>query len=253
MSKLLPMVQCTCDEASPHPHKPPLQESETGLRKELEAATFSERALAAVLPSGPSFPFTVRLHADTLAQNGGSTALAVCGACLAMADAGLPLPKLVAGGCGMVIVGWPSEVGCLRGVQASLHMTPVTSRGSGLLPSRLRRPGRKHRVYPHKLPQPHSGVCVGLLSDAAAGPMGDGDQAPGPGARLSRYALLVDPQALEVRHGDMRLNLAGGVCSGRARSGGVALLMRQGGLCMVCRCEPRCPRPTTPWHYPCDS
>ncbi|KAL6779769.1 hypothetical protein ACKKBG_A13655 [Auxenochlorella protothecoides x Auxenochlorella symbiontica] len=125
------------------------EESETGLRKELEAATFSERALAAVLPSGPSFPFTVRLHADTLAQNGGSTALAVCGACLAMADAGLPLPKLVAG------------------------------------------------------------VCVGLLSDASAGPMGDGDQAPGPGARLSRYALLVDPQALEVRHGDMRLNLAG--------------------------------------------
>ncbi|RMZ53248.1 hypothetical protein APUTEX25_005237, partial [Auxenochlorella protothecoides] len=125
------------------------EESETGLRKELEAATFSERALAAVLPSGPSFPFTVRLHAETLAQNGGSTALAVCGACLAMADAGLPLPKLVAG------------------------------------------------------------VCVGLLSDASAGPMGDGDQAPGPGARLSRYALLVDPQALEVRHGDMRLNLAG--------------------------------------------
>ena len=57
----------------------------------------AERALLPVLPDEAAFPFSLRLHADTLASAGSSSMAAVCGGSLALADAGVPLKALVAG------------------------------------------------------------------------------------------------------------------------------------------------------------
>jgi polyribonucleotide nucleotidyltransferase len=57
----------------------------------------AERALAAVLPAHDDFPYTIRIVSETLESNGSSSMAAVCGGCLSMMDAGIPVTAPVAG------------------------------------------------------------------------------------------------------------------------------------------------------------
>ena len=76
-----------------------------GSRREVSHSAFVRSALGPVMPDRDEFGFTVRVNADTLASNGSSAAAAVCGASLALADAGVPLRVLVAA----VSIGLASE------------------------------------------------------------------------------------------------------------------------------------------------
>ena len=66
-------------------------------RREIGHGALAEKALRPLLPEKESFPFTVRLVAETLESNGSSSMAAVCGGCLALMDAGVPIPAPVAG------------------------------------------------------------------------------------------------------------------------------------------------------------
>jgi polyribonucleotide nucleotidyltransferase len=66
-------------------------------RREIGHGVLAERALRPVLPSDDSFPFTIRIVAETLESNGSSSMAAVCGGCLSLMDAGVPLKAPVAG------------------------------------------------------------------------------------------------------------------------------------------------------------
>ncbi len=66
-------------------------------RREIGHGALAEKALKAVMPSNDSFPFTVRVVAETLESNGSSSMAAVCGGCLSLMDAGVPISAPVAG------------------------------------------------------------------------------------------------------------------------------------------------------------
>jgi len=67
-------------------------------RREIGHGVLAERALKAVLPDDVTkFPYVVRLVSDIMESNGSSSMASVCGGCLALMDAGVPIKAPVAG------------------------------------------------------------------------------------------------------------------------------------------------------------
>ena len=66
-------------------------------RREIGHGNLAERSLLPVVPADETFPYTVRVVSDILESNGSSSMASVCGATLALMDAGVPLKAPVAG------------------------------------------------------------------------------------------------------------------------------------------------------------
>ncbi len=66
-------------------------------RREIGHGRLAQRALTAVLPSASSFPYTIRIESEISESNGSSSMASVCGGCLALMDAGVPISRPVAG------------------------------------------------------------------------------------------------------------------------------------------------------------
>ena len=66
-------------------------------RREVGHGNLAFRALKAVMPKAPEFPYAVRVVSDILESNGSSSQASICGGCLALMDAGVPIKKPVAG------------------------------------------------------------------------------------------------------------------------------------------------------------
>ena len=75
-------------------------------RREIGHGKLAERALAATLPQKEKFPYTIRLESNITESNGSSSMASVCGGCLALMDAGVPIKKPVSGiAMGLIIEG----------------------------------------------------------------------------------------------------------------------------------------------------
>jgi polyribonucleotide nucleotidyltransferase len=66
-------------------------------RRDIGHGALAERAVEAVLPPKEEFPYTIRVVSDILESNGSSSMASVCGASLALMDAGVPIKTHVAG------------------------------------------------------------------------------------------------------------------------------------------------------------
>ncbi len=66
-------------------------------RREIGHGALAERAVKAVLPRDGEFPYTIRVVSEVLESNGSSSMATVCGASLALMDAGVPIREAVAG------------------------------------------------------------------------------------------------------------------------------------------------------------
>ena len=66
-------------------------------RREIGHGNLAYRALKAVMPTAPEFPYAVRVVSDILESNGSSSQASICGGCLALMDAGVQIRKPVAG------------------------------------------------------------------------------------------------------------------------------------------------------------
>lgn len=85
-----------------HYNMPPFATGETGRmgspkRREIGHGRLAKRALVAVLPSATEFPYTIRTVSEITESNGSSSMASVCGGCLSLMDAGVPLKAHVAG------------------------------------------------------------------------------------------------------------------------------------------------------------
>lgn len=85
-----------------HYNFPPFSVGETSFRlapgrREIGHGMLAERAISAILPNHDDFPYTIRIVAETLESNGSSSMATVCGGCLALMDAGVPVKAPVAG------------------------------------------------------------------------------------------------------------------------------------------------------------
>ncbi len=85
-----------------HYNMPPFATGETGRvgspkRREIGHGRLAKRALVAVLPEKDDFPYTMRVVSEVTESNGSSSMASVCGGCLSLMDAGVPLKAHVAG------------------------------------------------------------------------------------------------------------------------------------------------------------
>ncbi len=85
-----------------HYNFPPFSTGETKFlrnpgRREIGHGALAERSIRAVLPDIEGFPYTVRIVSEVLESNGSSSMATVCGATLALMDAGVPIKAPVAG------------------------------------------------------------------------------------------------------------------------------------------------------------
>jgi polyribonucleotide nucleotidyltransferase len=75
-------------------------------RREIGHGKLAERALKAIMPPKEAFPYTIRLESNITESNGSSSMATVCGGCLAMMDAGVPITRPVAGiAMGLILEG----------------------------------------------------------------------------------------------------------------------------------------------------
>ncbi len=85
-----------------HYNMPPFATGETGRvgspkRREIGHGRLAKRALIAALPDKADFPYTMRVVSEITESNGSSSMASVCGGCLALMDAGVPMKAHVAG------------------------------------------------------------------------------------------------------------------------------------------------------------
>ena len=84
-----------------HYNFPPYSVGECGRlttgRREIGHGHLAQRALEAVVPKKDSFPYTIRVVSEIMESNGSSSMASVCGGCLSLMDAGVPITAPVAG------------------------------------------------------------------------------------------------------------------------------------------------------------
>jgi polyribonucleotide nucleotidyltransferase len=85
-----------------HYNMPPFATGETGRvgspkRREIGHGRLAKRALVPLLPSKEDFPYVLRVVSEITESNGSSSMASVCGGCLALMDAGVPMKAHVAG------------------------------------------------------------------------------------------------------------------------------------------------------------
>jgi polyribonucleotide nucleotidyltransferase len=84
-----------------HYNFPPYSVGEVGRlgtgRREIGHGNLARRSLEAMVPSKEDFPYTIRMVSEIMESNGSSSMASVCGGCLSMMDAGVPMKKPVAG------------------------------------------------------------------------------------------------------------------------------------------------------------
>lgn len=85
-----------------HYNFPPYSVGEAGRmggtsRRETGHGRLARRGIAAVLPNGDDFPYTIRVVSEITESNGSSSMASVCGSSLALMDAGVPIKAPVAG------------------------------------------------------------------------------------------------------------------------------------------------------------
>jgi len=94
-----------------HYNFPPYSVGEVGRfgapgRREIGHGKLAWRALHPVLPSHDDFPYTIRILSDITESNGSSSMATVCGGCLSMMDAGVPIARPVSGiAMGLILEG----------------------------------------------------------------------------------------------------------------------------------------------------
>lgn len=75
-------------------------------RREVGHGKLAERALTAAIPSKDDFPYTLRLESNITESNGSSSMASVCGGCLSMMNAGVPIKRPIAGiAMGLILEG----------------------------------------------------------------------------------------------------------------------------------------------------
>lgn len=90
-------------------------------RREVGHGALAEKSLLPVLPSVDKFPYTIRIVSDILESNGSTSMASVCGGCLSLMDAGVPISSPVAG----------ISIGLVKEFDKSILFTDITGMEDG--------------------------------------------------------------------------------------------------------------------------
>lgn len=174
-----------------HYNFPPFSVGETSMRlfpgrREIGHGYLAERSIAKVLPQHDAFPYTIRIVSDVLESNGSSSMASVCGASMALMDAGVPLTAPVAG-IAMGLIKEGEDVAVLSDILGDEdHLGDMdfkvtgTATGVAALQMDIKITGVDRAIMKQALEQAKAGRIhiLGKMAEAIAAPRGD----------LSQYA-----------------------------------------------------------------
>ncbi|HUB67157.1 MAG TPA: polyribonucleotide nucleotidyltransferase [Candidatus Methylacidiphilales bacterium] len=109
-----------------HYNFPPFSVGETGRvgglnRREIGHGALAERSLLPVMPNETEFPYAIRISSEIMESNGSTSMASVCGGCLSLMDAGVPIKTAVAG----ISVGLVTEYDEQDQLQRYLTLTDI--------------------------------------------------------------------------------------------------------------------------------
>lgn len=109
-----------------HYNFPPFSVGETGRfgftgRREIGHGALAERSLLPIVPGEEEFPYSIRLVSEIMGSNGSSSMASICGGCLALMDAGVPVAATVAG----ISVGMVSEENAEGKIEKHIILTDI--------------------------------------------------------------------------------------------------------------------------------
>lgn len=132
-------------------------------RREIGHGALAERALSAVIPTEEEFPYTIRLVSEALESNGSTSMGSVCGSCLALMDAGVPIKAPVAG-VAMGLIKEGDNLAVLTDIQGfEDHLGDMdfkvagTAKGVTALQMDIKITGIPREVFERALAQAHEG------------------------------------------------------------------------------------------------
>ena len=132
-------------------------------RREIGHGALAERALSAVIPGEEAFPYTIRIVSEALESNGSTSMGSVCGSCLALMDAGVPISAPVAG-VAMGLIKEEEHYKVLTDIQGyEDHLGDMdfkvagTMKGITALQMDVKIPGIGPEVFDQALTQAHEG------------------------------------------------------------------------------------------------
>ena len=105
-----------------HYNFPPYSTGEVGRlgnpgRREIGHGALAEKAVRNLIPKQEEFPYTIRVVSEILSSNGSSSMATVCGTCLSLMDAGVPIKKAAAGIAMGMMTGKNGEYKVLTDIQ----------------------------------------------------------------------------------------------------------------------------------------
>lgn len=132
-------------------------------RREIGHGALAERALSAVIPDEGLFPYTIRLVSEALESNGSTSMGSVCGSCLALMDAGVPISAPVSG-VAMGLIKEDEQLTVLTDIQGfEDHLGDMdfkvagTEKGITALQMDIKIAGISQEVFERALDQAHAG------------------------------------------------------------------------------------------------
>jgi len=150
---------------------PPCSVGETGRvgspgRREVGHGALAERALAPVVPTQEEFPYTVRVESTITESNGSSSMASVCGGCLSMMDAGVPIKAVVAGVAMGLILEQKDESGSASNPARFQILTDILGSEDALGDMDFKVAGDEDRVTAFQMDVKVDGITPEIISAA---------------------------------------------------------------------------------------
>jgi polyribonucleotide nucleotidyltransferase len=196
-------------------------------RREIGHGALAQRALEAVLPDSETFPYTIRIVSDTTESNGSSSMAAVCGGCLSMMDAGVPIVAPVAG-IAMGLIQEGDDIAVLSDILGDEdHLGDMdfkccgTKDGITALQMDIKIHGLTRQILETALDQARAGrlhILAAML-----------EQLPEPRAEISRYAPRVETVWVKVDKIRSIIGPGGKVIRGISEQTGVVINVNDDG------------------------
>ncbi|XP_062003960.1 probable polyribonucleotide nucleotidyltransferase 1, chloroplastic [Rosa rugosa] len=164
-------------------------------RREIGHGMLAERALEPILPCDDDFPYTIRVESTITESNGSSSMASVCGGCLALQDAGVPIKCSIVG----IAMGLVLDTKEFGGDGSPLILSDITGSEDASGDMDFKVAGNEHGVTAFQMDIKVSGITLSVMRKALLQAK-DGRKhiiaellkcSPPPSGRLSKYAPLI--------------------------------------------------------------
>ncbi|CAL5193156.1 unnamed protein product [Lathyrus oleraceus] len=181
-------------------------------RREIGHGMLAERSLETILPSDNDFPYTIRVESTITESNGSSSMASVCGGCLALQDAGVPIKCSIAG----IAMGLVLDTKEFGGDGTPLILSDITGSEDASGDMDFKVAGNEDGITAFQMDIKVAGITLPIMREALLQAR-DGRKhilgemmksLPPPAKRLSKYAPLI--HVMKVRPDKINLIIGSG-------------------------------------------